>query len=252
MSEKEVTRTGKIKNQHYLDACEDEIRRYRKICDSVGFKIETMTVDQITDLIKAGETGDNFDLDFVQFGREYAASLENRGNAQIYMVAINNLIRFTGREQISVHEITTKFVRDWVTWIKNNPIRANTKTNRAQSLYPANIRALHNAAKNTYNDEDSGIIRIHLSPFKNIKIEKFRASRQRFIDVETLRMIAALQYVQTYKNRTDIFNFAKDLFILSFALIGMNAADLYECTDIKNDRITYNRKKLEIAVPIMH
>ncbi|MDR1199858.1 MAG: transposase, partial [Prevotellaceae bacterium] len=37
VSEKEVTRTGKIKNQHYLDACEDEIRRYRKICDSVGF-----------------------------------------------------------------------------------------------------------------------------------------------------------------------------------------------------------------------
>ena len=33
------------------------------------------------------------------------------------------------------------------------------------------------------------------------------------------------------------------MFMLSFALIGMNAVDLYSCTDYKNGRITYERTK---------
>ena len=42
---------------------------------------------------------------------------------------------------------------------------------------------------------------------------------------------------------TGRFNLAKDCFILSFALIGMNSADLYWCEETDNDVITYSRVK---------
>ena len=46
--------------------------------------------------------------------------------------------------------------------------------------------------------------------------------------------------MQPGKNR---FNLAKDVFLLSFALVGMNAVDLYYCADCKNGRISYQRTK---------
>ena len=57
--------------------------------------------------------------------------------------------------------------------------------------------------------------------------------------------IAQLEYKQTETKRFSAFNIAKDLFLLSFALVGINLADLY---DVKKDaykdgRLTYNRVK---------
>ena len=39
------------------------------------------------------------------------------------------------------------------------------------------------------------------------------------------------------------YNLAKDCFILSFCLMGMNSADLYNATEMKGNTITYNRTK---------
>lgn len=39
------------------------------------------------------------------------------------------------------------------------------------------------------------------------------------------------------------YNLAKDMFILSFCLIGMNSADIYSCTSIQDNVLTYNREK---------
>ena len=47
----------------------------------------------------------------------------------------------------------------------------------------------------------------------------------------------------TYENITSRHNLARDVFMLSFCLWGTNAIDLYECTDLKNGRLTYNRAK---------
>ena len=39
------------------------------------------------------------------------------------------------------------------------------------------------------------------------------------------------------------YNLAKDCFILSFCLMGINSADLYNATEMKNNTITYYRTK---------
>jgi len=59
--------------------------------------------------------------------------------------------------------------------------------------------------------------------------------------VETIRQIFA------YQPKSAGEQFAKDIYMLSFCLCGMNAADLYTCSVVKNDvgeiRLVYNRAK---------
>lgn len=45
-----------------------------------------------------------------------------------------------------------------------------------------------------------------------------------------------------YKS-TSRYNLAKDCFIISFCLMGINSADLYNATEMKGSTIIYNRTK---------
>lgn len=247
VKKEDLTRNLKLKNQYYIDETDKLIKKYRKICDRVGERLKTMTVDQIVDLISGDNPDDNFDLDIVAYGRSFAKQLRDTGhigNAKSYEIAINNLVKFVGRENISIREITVNFLNNYMKWIHEQPARTNRKKGeRAQSLYLSNLRAIHNRAKLEFNDEDLGVIRIPLSPFKKIRIPKIPLTRKRALDSETIRKIANLDYIANYNVGVNRFNFAKDIFLLSFGLIGMNAVDLYNCDCYKNGRITYQRTK---------
>lgn len=243
-------KTFKIKNQYYIDLTDKLIKQYRKKCDNCGTMINKLDVDQVVKLITSNEEEKPFDLDIVEYGRKLIQKLkttdqdgeDHSGNAKTYDVALNNLVKFVGREQISIHEITSQFVKDWIDWIKVQPDRTNRKKGeRAQSLYPSNLRALHNMAKDEFNNEDLGIIRIPLSPFK--KLPKVPVSRKRALDLKQLRNLAKLEYTIILQPGNNRFNLAKDIFLLSFGLIGMNAVDLYYCDCFKDGRITYERTK---------
>ena len=242
----DLTRGYKIKNQHYIDECDKTIRKYRSICDSLGEKINTMDVSQIVEHINNSQE-EHFDLDIVQYGRDIAMEMKAAGrvgNALAYINAINNMVKFIGRDRVSINEITVKFIQAWIDWIKDQPAAPKRiKGSRAQSLYPATLRAIHNRAKAEYNDEEAGVINIPLSPFKKIKLPKVVDSRKRALDPSKIRLIAQLDYTTVLQPGMNRFNLAKDIYILSFCLIGMNAVDLYSCTDYKNGRITYFRTK---------
>ena len=58
-----------------------------------------------------------------------------------------------------------------------------------------------------------------------------------------MKKILALPYITSPYPNTNRYNFALDLFILSFALVGMNLVDLYYCECCTDGRITYDRIK---------
>jgi len=238
-------KTCKIKNQHYIDLTDELIRKYRLKCDVWGERLKAVSVDKIVEIITSEDPGERFDLDIVAYARQFVDKLiqeKHEGNAKTYKVAINNLVKFVGRESISIQEINSKFVSDWIAWIKKQPAPSKkSKGERAQSLYPSCLRAIHNQAKEDFNDEDSGLIRIPLSPFK--KLPKVPASRKRALEINQVKKIANLEYTKIQQLGNNRFNLAKDVFLLSFALVGMNAVDLYECDTYKDGRIIYQRKK---------
>lgn len=118
-------------------------------------------------------------------------------------------------------------------------------SNRALSLYLMSIKKLFNEAKRVYNKKYKDTILIPHSPFDDFAISKQEATRKRVISAETIKDIWLLPYKNIKKGHkgTCLFDLAKDSFILSFGLIGMNSADLYNATDYENGIITYYRTK---------
>jgi hypothetical protein len=252
LSKEDLTKSLKIKNQTYIDTLDEMLRSCRNRCNENATKVGSMDIDQVVELVKdiiEGRENKNkaFSLDFVKFGRDCIESMKksgHEGNARSYESALNNLVKFVGREFVSIHEITAKFIKDWIQWIKDQPARPNRKKGgRAESLYPANIRALHNLAKDEFNEEGIGLIRIPLSPFKKVKLPDLPEKRERALSIEQIRKIFTLEDISIYQTGTNRYNFARDMFMLSFMLVGINEADLYNCDEYENGRITYKRTK---------
>ena len=226
-----------IKSKKYIEMAWRQIIKYREMLDPIN--TEAWTVGQVYDFIKSGGKGPaDWDLDIIDYWRDDIARLEREGHAgtaETRKTALNNFIKVFRRARMSVMEITPSLLNKWVAAITGK---------RAPSLYLTQLRAVHNRAKLEFNDEDANIIRIPGSPFKHIEFPKMPIVEKRSITVEQLRAIAALpdshNRTPNHTNRRDM---ARDVFILSFLLCGMNAADLYECPPIVDGRITYNRKK---------
>ena len=118
-------------------------------------------------------------------------------------------------------------------------------SNRSLSLYLISIKKLFNEAKKRYNKKDKNLILIPNSPFIELEIPKQEATRKRAISADIIKKVWKLPYKDMKKGykATCRYNLAKDCFILSFCLMGMNSADLYNATEMKGNTITYNRTK---------
>lgn len=249
-TQRDLTAKLKIKNTAFIDETNAIIKQYREICNRAGERLAQMSVEQVVELIKFDNSIAQFDLDFIEYGRKVAEKLKKdgrAGNANTYTVALNSLVRFAGRKNVSIGEITPKFLQRYVEWLEATPSPTGRKKGgRAASLYLSNIRALHNMAKAEFNDEDVGIIRIPQSPFAKFKMPRTPITPKRAIELDVMQRIIDTPY-RPRKGQAagefNRFNLAKDVFLLSFGLIGMNIADLFSCTSIENGRITYNRTK---------
>lgn len=225
------------------------IDEYRKICNKCADKIETMNVDQIVELIKNYKEDENFKLDFIAFGRRHIQQLrdnDHKGNADMYQCALNAFVRFLRRNKIDINEITSRVVKQFITFLENEKPRAgHKKGRRSPSLYCATLKALHNVAKAEYNDEDIGVIRIPLSPFSRTKVPPIPRTEKKPMTLEQLRAVFNVPDDDTFQRRGDynIRNLGRDIGLLSFFLIGINTVDLYNCTGIQNGRLIYNRTK---------
>jgi len=107
------------------------------------------------------------------------------------------------------------------------------------------IRRLFKEAVKQYNKPDQGLIRIKNTPFSYFQIPKQQATRKRAITAELIRKIEQLPYQTVYKgiHHTNRFNLAKDCFILSFCMMGINSVDLFNATEYDGNTLTYYRTK---------
>ena len=158
---------------------------------------------------------------------------------------------------LDISEINTAFLKNFVNYIEAEPSQRGDnrkgkqteitdKGGRAVSLYLSCIRAAHNKAKAEYNDEDRGLIRIPFSPFKNFKIKAAPKTKKRALPVEVIQAIIDIPYKEEkVGGKWSRFNLAKDCFIISFVLVGINSVDMYYADITKDDVLGYNRKKIE-------
>lgn len=234
-----------IKSFRYIELTNELIRKYIEIYENLGEDVMYMSATELVERLEAREESKKpFRLDFVQYVRDYIEKLKQggrNGTSTNYRAAINSLVRYAGKEIIDIKEINTKFIDGWMKWILKQPTPKGKTGGRAPSLYAAVMRAMHNRAKLEFNDEDRGIIRISNSPFARVDIPKPPVTRKRALTVEQIRTLMAASVPAG--SRGVRFELARDVFMLSFFLVGMNAVDLYNVTDFDGERLTYERTK---------
>ena len=247
----DLTRSLKIKNQDILAKAEKVIRKMRSVTDAFSvYDLEHRDVDWVVSRIKDGIMGEKFFLDFFEWGEKYILS-KNIATRKAYERALNAFERFLGERRIDINDITKLMLLDFMEFIdaepkmQYNPATKEWKETKkekvpkaASSLHLMKLQHIFNAAKDRYNDEDSDRIRIPKSPFDSIKkVFPTGANGQKALDRKIIqRMIVA---------QTDdpCVRVALDAFVVSFALMGANLADLYLAIPFEGDTWVYNRAK---------
>ncbi len=169
VTKEDMTRGLKIKSQNIIDKLKQEVEKYQEIANTIGIdEAKAMSVTDVIAYIQNYKLERKaFELDFIKFGEGVVKELEdagNKGNAYVYKVALNSVKTYLGRDSMDISEVTVQFLHDYCNWLQTKPDRKNRPDKptgrRTPSLYLANLRALHNKAKDKYNEEDKGIIKI--------------------------------------------------------------------------------------------
>ena len=218
------------------------VLHYRKLFTSLHLDSENYNIDEIVMRLQNKDEAEK-PIDFIAFSKKWISEATIKGKNN-YRTTLNSFIRFLGKEELEIKH-------------KRVP------SNRCSSLYLTCLRRLYNEAQKFYNKPDKGLIRIPHSPFEYFKIPKQEATRKRAIQPQQIKAIWEMPYQSIYRGakHTCRADLAKDCFILSFCLMGINSADLYNATEFRGNKLIYNRTKtkdrrfdkakMEVVVPKM-
>ena len=253
VTQQDLTKSLKFKEDTSIKREIDRlVLYYREQCLKLQLDQNHYSLDEIIEFLN-GEQEKQQTIDFIKFSREWIASATIKG-APNYTTAINALVRFVGKEELDINLITLEFLEQFKAFLIGERDARTKKlmqqgkrvtSNRTLSLYLVSIKKLFNEAKRKFNKKDKNLILIPNSPFEDFKIPKQEATRKRAIPADIIKKVWKLPYKDMKKGykSTCRYNLAKDCFILSFCLMGINSADLYNATEMRGNTIIYNRTK---------
>ncbi len=233
VSDKQILKSGEIKDAVVNDFCSREILRYT---DMVNRKdISDYSVTELIEYLTRVE-------DNVCFS-EYATLHINRmieegheRNAKNYRLAVNHLERYLGTTHVMFNNLTSAVLKRWIDNLG--------QTNRAKEMYPTCVRQIFKKAILEYNDEERGVVRIKFNPWLKITIPKSDGAVQRAISAEACREFFNRPLPKS-KMISSLPELGRDVALLSLCLGGINTVDLYELKkdDYKDGIIGYKRAK---------
>ncbi|WP_324759105.1 site-specific integrase [Sphingobacterium thalpophilum] len=249
---KQLTKDYKIKDPFIADKVEQQLRDYRKMISELDDRLDYFTADSLRDYLRDKDE----DIDFIKFCTQHVERLKKEGrggSAKNQAVIRNSLVDYFKRPSVSIKEINSNMLMAYERYLRsertmtrynqdNKPVVKTEKGLSDSGLHNhmRDLRTLFNAAREIYNNEDLGIYRIKHYPFKKYKVGSPPLTKKRNNTLE--QVLTIRDCVTTPGSRAEL---AKELYMLSFYLCGINAVDLYQITerDIRNGRLDYNRSK---------
>ena len=244
----DLTRGGKIKNATILDRAAELINRMRATtADLSPFTLELWDVDKVVAHIRESMQAQTFRLDFFEFADAYLTS-KNPSTRRAYDGALAALERFIGRRQLDINDITRQMLIAFAESEKGvgkrhraaSGVTITDKPKIDGGISSRNVGKLSHifdAARFRYNDEDAGRYLIRRSPFDGLPKAYPAGKGQRNLGVELIQRIIDAQPVCEEEA------VALSAFLLSFATMGANLADLYDARAVVGDTWIYNRRK---------
>jgi len=171
------------------------------------------------------------DLNLVNYYEAYIKKLSKQGRisyAESHNSTLNRLKKFTVLDTIPFKNINYNFLENFENWLREDGCSISTI-----AIYMRNIRVLYNDA--IKRDK----IDFGLYPFRKFEVSKRLKPivKKRNLSIEIIKFIKERELTDSLEI------LARDIFLLSFYLIGANLKDIYNLEYIKNGRIHYNRAK---------
>lgn len=161
---------------------------------------------------------------FTDYLQRFADSRRTENSREAYLYTLKTVRAFGGHD-LTFEEITVVWLRALEAHLTEQGLSVNTR-----AIHFRNIRAVFNSAI----DED--VVGLDAYPFRKFKIASARKEKEALTE-EQLRRIMA--YDSSHKIRC----IARDLFMLSFYLCGMNLVDLFHLDRLRDGRAHFVRTK---------
>lgn len=233
VTDKHLTKSKEIKDHGYIIAANRIIDEMREIVMNIA-GLQYMECERLRKIIsdRMGE-GKEFRLNFFIFAAEQIEKLHSC-NGRTHLTAVNYLKEMSG-DKLDINDITYGLIVKYRDFLVSKGLAVNSVV-----AYMTKIKHLVNLAKDEYNDDDE--VRVRVNPFRKGVIPSKETTEHRTLSTEQIKRIATIKG-DRYEN------FARDMFILSFCLVGINIVDLYSLkrNDLKDGVLTYSRQKTRNA-----
>lgn len=159
------------------------------------------------------------------------------GNPQtraLYATSLRKLRSFMNGKGLKTNLVNLKFLESYEKYLHEKKVGQ-----RGVNLYMTHLKHVFNLAKAFYNDEEQGFMPIQNNPFSRYKIPN-QPSPKRNGSLSK----AQIQTLLSSNPQSKQAQMAKDCFLMSLFLAGINSADLYNVEKMGRDYLLeYNRTK---------
>ncbi|MEA4905118.1 MAG: phage integrase SAM-like domain-containing protein [Petrimonas sp.] len=190
-----------------------------------------MSCSELKEILQSMSEQKSDYIDFVDFANTLIDNTTKEKTASWYRCSLESFKKFWKANRINACDITANRMREYKDYLEKNGMQPGGINN-----YMRGIRSLFNKCKNHHNREDYDIILIPNKPFKNVDIPEYRRQRKN-IPIEMVKQIRDGIF------ETERENFAKDMFMMMFYLMGINVNDLFNLRTPVGGRIEYERSK---------
>lgn len=253
-------RKGNLTNNIMLLSVNKQLNTMMERLINMGYEASRMTPGQLLEALVENPAGEKFDLDFFDYGDRYAQKLTDDGRtatARAYTTALNSFATFLDRRTFNIHDFTLPLLQTYFAWLDESGVGR-----RGQDMYISTLLTLFERAKREYNDEENDVYLIKGNPFKKLDYHMTRAEqsmiRKRALSPEAIRYIYGLSPLG--EKSDEKATIARDMFLLSFCLCGINTIDLYTMeANADRSKIRFYRHKtvrrsgqdsyMEITIP---
>ena len=253
---KQIRTDYSIKDPIILKSLNPILDDYRTKISELGPKLELYNLPRLIDHLtnKAVKTAEQINV--IEFGRNRIEELKRAkrgGSAANMTTVVNSLVDYFNSEIVPVTEIRAKMLVEYEKYLRSErklkrydqfkesyERTVNGLSDNGLHNHMRDLRILFNEIRNQYNDEDLDIIVVKHYPFKKYKLISVTENSKPKLTIE--QVFAIMNFEAPANSRMEL---ARDLFMLSFYLCGMNAADLHKITadESLKDRVDYNRSK---------
>ncbi len=179
------------------------------------------------------------DVCFSDYCRRHISRLVENGQERTsrnYRMALQSMELYAGTNRIMFTHLTVAFLNAW--------IKSLERTHRAKEQYPVCMRQVFKAAMMELNDEEAGIIRIHLNPWMKVGIPRADRAEKRAITPEACRAFFSAPIPESVMLHP-LAELGRDVAKMVLCLGGINTVDLYQMRkdDYHGGIIHYQRSK---------